>query len=46
VFDYYVFGPAGRAGEHLPPQARGLLGPIDEVQARQVRAMLLNKLNR
>ena len=30
VFDYYVFGPAERAGEHLPEPARGVLGPIDE----------------
>lgn len=46
VFDYYVFGPAGRAGEHLPEQARGLLGPIDDTQARRLRAMLIDKLNR
>jgi hypothetical protein len=46
VFEYYVFGPSSRAGEHLPEQARGLLGPIDENRARQIRAMLLNSLNR
>jgi hypothetical protein len=46
VFEYYVFGPSSRAGEHLPEQARGLLGPIDETRARQIRAMLLNSLNR
>jgi Cupin-like domain len=46
VFDYYVFGPAERAGAHLPKQARGVLGALDESQARQLRAMLLNKLNR
>jgi len=46
VFDYYVFGPAERAGEHLPEQARGALGPIDDVTARRIRAMLLNQLNR
>jgi hypothetical protein len=46
VFDYYVFGPAPRAGQHLPESARGVLGPIDETQARQIRAMLINKLNR
>jgi cupin-like protein len=46
VFEYYVFGPATRAGEHMPEQARGLLGPIDEKLARQIRAMLLNSLNR
>ncbi|TQD50953.1 cupin-like domain-containing protein [Lysobacter aestuarii] len=46
VFDYYVFGPAGRAGAHLPEQARDMLGPIDETRARRMRAMLLNRLNR
>ncbi len=46
VFEHYVFGPAQRAGEHLPEAARGVLAPMDETQARQIRAMLLNKLNR
>jgi hypothetical protein len=46
VFDYYVFGPGERAGEHLPQSARKLLGPIDANLARQVRAMLIGKLNR
>jgi hypothetical protein len=46
VFEYYVFGEAGRAGEHLPPAARGMLGPITDDQARLIRAMLINKLNR
>lgn len=46
VFEYYVFGPAERAGEHLPEQARGALGPMDETKARRLRAMLLNNLNR
>ena len=46
VFEYYVFGNPERAGEHLPPAARGVLGPIDDHQARLVRAMLMNKLNR
>jgi hypothetical protein len=46
VFDYYVFGPAERAGEHLPQQARGVLGQMDDTTARQLRAMLINMLNR
>jgi hypothetical protein len=46
VFDYYVFGAADRAGAHLPENARGVLGPIDDNRARQMRAMLINKLNR
>nr|WP_225584149.1 cupin-like domain-containing protein [Pseudoxanthomonas sp. PXM02] len=46
IFDYYVFGPGERAGEHLPDAARDLLAPIDEKQARRIRAMLLARLNR
>jgi hypothetical protein len=46
VFDYYVFGAADRAGAHLPEPARNLLGPVDETLARQLRAMLIDKLNR
>jgi hypothetical protein len=46
VFDYYVFGPSGLAGEHIPESARGVLGPIADDQARFIRAMLINKLNR
>jgi hypothetical protein len=46
VFEYYVFGDAGRAGAHLPDAARGRLGPLDETAARQLRAMLIDKLNR
>jgi len=46
IFDYYVFGPSGRAAEHLPEHARGALAPIDDATARQIRAMLLNNLNR
>lgn len=46
VFDYYVFGPGERAGMHLPAQARGALGPMDEKLARRMRAMLIGQLNR
>jgi len=46
VFDYYVFGPGEHAGGHMPAAARRLLGPMDEVHSRQLRAMLLSKLNR
>ncbi|NLW96503.1 MAG: cupin-like domain-containing protein, partial [Xanthomonadaceae bacterium] len=46
IFEYYVFGPAERAGEHLPEPARGALGPMDETMARRMRAMLIARLNR
>ncbi|MBV6686666.1 cupin-like domain-containing protein [Xanthomonas euvesicatoria pv. physalidis] len=46
LFDHYVFGPAEQAGEHLPEPARHALGPIDPMLSRQLRAMLIGKLNR
>lgn len=46
LFDYYIFGDATRAGAHLPEQARGNLAPLDEINARRLRAHLLNRLNR
>ncbi len=46
MFDYYVFGPAGQAGAHLPEAARGNLAPMDETKARRLRAQLLQRLNR
>jgi len=46
VFDYYVFGASEQAGAHLPPPARGALAPVDDMLARQLRAMLIAKLNR
>jgi len=46
MFDYYVFGPAGKAAAHLPEAARGNLAPLDEDMARRLRAKLLERLNR
>ena len=46
MFDYYVFGPAGKAAAHLPENARGNLAPLDEDMARRLRAQLLQRLNR
>ncbi|MEH6548806.1 MAG: cupin-like domain-containing protein [Pseudomonadales bacterium] len=46
IFNYYIFGDAQLAGEHLPEQARGILEKLDDAQARQLRAQLINKLNR
>jgi hypothetical protein len=46
MFDYYVFGPADRAAEHLPSHARGDLAALDAPAARRLRAKLLQRLNR
>ena len=46
LLDYYVFDDPAKAGRHITPAARGVLGPLDEGKARQLRAMLLSRLNR
>jgi hypothetical protein len=46
LFRYYVFDWDGSQAGHLPAGARGVLDPIDENRARQLRAKLMNKLNR
>ena len=46
VFDYYIFGEPERPRAHLPVEAHGELGPIDDLKARRLRAELLQKLNR
>ncbi len=46
VFDYYLFGPQSAAADHIPSQAQGPLGPLDLMQARRLRANLLNRFNR
>ena len=44
LFDYYVFNPAPENFEHIPQAARGVLNPLDEPTARQIRKMLRDKL--
>ena len=46
LLNYYVFDDPQQAGAHLPAAARGVLADLDEHRARQLRAMLLNRLNR
>ncbi|MGU3391251.1 cupin-like domain-containing protein [Sphingomonas sp. M1A8_2b] len=46
MFDYYVFGPADRAADHLPPNARGALDTLDDRAARRLRAQVQQRLNR
>ena len=40
VFDHYVFGANGDPAEHLPADARGLLGEIDSEQLARFRTTL------
>ncbi len=46
LFDHYVFHAGPDTTAHIPPQARGLLAPLQPDMARQLRAQLLRKLNR
>lgn len=47
IFEFYVFDEQndGRY-EHIPEAARGFLNPLNETSARQLRAWLLNKINK
>lgn len=44
LFNHYVFGETDHS--HIPREKRGSLDTIDQNMARQLRAMLINKLNR
>lgn len=46
LFDHYVFDKSDAAAGHIPANAKGMLGEIDDNTARRIRADLLRKLNR
>lgn len=46
LFDHYVFDADEQTAAHLPAHARGVLAPMNENSARQLRNVLLNRLNR
>lgn len=46
IFDYYIFNDSENVTAHLPPECHGVLSQTDELQARQLGALLRNKLNR
>ncbi len=46
MFQHYVFAPGEHTAAHIPEHARRVLGPIDANLAREVRAYLLQRLNR
>lgn len=46
-FDYYIFDHDDEELEHIPPAAKGMLTkPLDALNAKKIRAELLNKLKR
>ena len=46
MFDYYIFENDENSHSHIPDNARGILSPMDESNARKIRTMVLNQLNR
>jgi len=46
LFDHYVFDADERTAAHIPPAARGVLAPMTDDVARQLRTALRNRLNR
>jgi hypothetical protein len=44
LFDFYVFNPQPDNFEHIPEAVRGVLNPVDEQMALQIRKMLRDKL--
>jgi hypothetical protein len=46
LFRHYVFEADEDTAAHIPPQARRVLAPMDPESARELRARLLQRLNR
>ena len=46
MFDYYIFENDENSHSHIPDDALGILSPMDESNARKIRTMVLNQLNR
>ena len=44
VFQHHVFEESGEATAHLPPQRRGIQGPLDQRLAAHIRAWLLRAM--
>jgi hypothetical protein len=46
IFNYYIFSDKDKAKAHIPAPALGLLDEPSDMKARQLKAMILRKLNR
>jgi hypothetical protein len=46
IFRHYVFEADDDSFAHIPERSRGVLSPINDAKARELRMLLLNKLNR
>ncbi|GLR48347.1 cupin-like domain-containing protein [Sphingomonas astaxanthinifaciens] len=46
VFNHYVFDADGRTTDHVAPEGRGILAPLDVARAETIRMYLLRRLSR
>ena len=46
LFEHYVFGPQAEVTAHIPEERRGVLGALDARGAGQLRAQLVQRLQR
>lgn len=46
LFNHYIFNGAETANNYIPVEAQGFLKPLERIDARKLRALLINKLNR
>ncbi|HEV8688679.1 MAG TPA: cupin-like domain-containing protein [Ideonella sp.] len=46
LFDHHVFEADEQTAAHIPPQARQILGPLDDQASRALRARIVRRLNR
>ncbi len=46
MFKYYVFNEDPEALSYIPQEKLGVLDPSSDKSCRQIRSMLINKLNR
>jgi len=46
IFNHYIFDGPEQSNTHIPVEARGFLQILDRLDARKLRALLINKLNR
>lgn len=46
LFEHYIFNYDENKVAHIPEAARGILNPLEELNARKLRSLLMNNLNR
>jgi len=46
LFDHYVFAAGAESHAHIPDAVRGVLGPLDEGMAANVRSVVRKRLER